>query len=94
MAAPDAGIFGANVDEEINRTWKEVEDRVVQMAGGDRSKMKQLGIDNVLQYLDQAQSSDKKAAEKYGTIRNIFNRTLQCIQTVGGIVADGASYVR
>ncbi|KAF7552379.1 hypothetical protein G7Z17_g4331 [Cylindrodendrum hubeiense] len=92
MAAPDAGIFGPNVDEEINRTWKEVEDRVLQMAGGDRSKIKQLGIDNVLQYLDQAQSKDKKEAEKYGAVRNIFNRTLQCIQTVGGIVADGASY--
>lgn len=92
MAAPEAAMFGPNVDDEINRTWKEVEDRVVQMAGGDRSKIKQLGIDNVLQYLDQAQSSDKKAAEKYGAIRNIFNRTLQCIQTVGGIVADGASY--
>ncbi|KAH7134150.1 hypothetical protein EDB81DRAFT_803302 [Dactylonectria macrodidyma] len=95
MATQSRAIFGANSDsdEEINRTWKEVEDRVVQMAGGDKSKIRQhLGIENVLEYLDKAQSNDKKAAEKYGTVRNIFNRTLQCIQTVGGIVADGASH--
>ncbi|KAH7150316.1 hypothetical protein B0J13DRAFT_286660 [Dactylonectria estremocensis] len=92
MTTQGRAIFGASSDEEINRTWKEVEDRVVQMAGGDRSKIRQLRIENVLEYLDKAQSSDKKAAEKYGTVRNIFNRTLQCIQTVGGIVADGASY--
>ncbi|KAF5005699.1 hypothetical protein FDECE_7860 [Fusarium decemcellulare] len=100
MAASASGLevkavtFGAHVDDEITRTWKEVELRVVQMAGGDPSKIKQgLGMNDVLQYLDQAQSKDKKAAEKYGTIKNIFSRTLQCIQTVGGIVADGASYV-
>ncbi|KAK7413792.1 hypothetical protein QQX98_007359 [Neonectria punicea] len=92
MATAEGDLFGANVDEAIQRTWQQVEDRVLQMAGGDRSKIKQLNIENVLQYLDQAQSSDKKSAEKYGVVRNIFNRTLQCIQTVGGIVADGASY--
>ncbi|KAF9773209.1 hypothetical protein IL306_009020 [Fusarium sp. DS 682] len=86
--------FGANVDEEVSRIWKEVESRVVQMAGGDSSKIKQnLDMNDVLQYLDQAQSTDKKNAEKYGTVKNIFNRTLECIQTVGGIVANGASYV-
>ncbi|KAF4453134.1 hypothetical protein F53441_4131 [Fusarium austroafricanum] len=89
-----AVAFGANVDEEVARIWKEVEARVVQMAGGDPSKIKKnLDMNDVLGYLDQAQSKDKKSAEKYGTVKNIFNRTLQCIQTVGGIVADGASYV-
>ncbi|KAM0371267.1 hypothetical protein ACHAPK_005487 [Fusarium culmorum] len=89
-----AVAFGANVDEEIARIWKDVEVRVVQMAGGNPAKIKQgLGINDVLQYLNDAQVKDKQVSEKYGTIKNIFNRTLQCIQTVGGIVADGASYV-
>ncbi|KPM40826.1 hypothetical protein AK830_g5696 [Neonectria ditissima] len=92
MTAPEVDFLGANADQSIRQTWQQVEERVVQMAGGDRSKIKQLNIDNVLQCLDQAQASDKKSAEKYGVVRNIFNRTLQCIQTVGGIVADGASY--
>ncbi|KAF4946030.1 hypothetical protein FGADI_11534 [Fusarium gaditjirri] len=88
------GVFGANVDDEVSQIWKQVEIRVVQMAGGDSSKIKpNLDINSVLQHLDNSQSRDKKASEKYGTVKNIFNRTLQCIQTVGGIVADGASYV-
>ncbi|CEI60087.1 unnamed protein product [Fusarium venenatum] len=89
-----AVAFGANVDEEVTRIWKDVEGRVVQMAGGDPAKIKQgLGINDVLQYLNEDQVKDKQVSEKYGTVKNIFNRTLQCIQTVGGIVADGASYV-
>ncbi|KAF4338040.1 neutral amino acid permease [Fusarium beomiforme] len=72
--------FGANADEE--------------MAGGDSSKINQaLDMNDIVRYLDQAQSKDNKASEKYGTVKNIFNRTLECIQTVGGIVADGTSYV-
>ncbi|KAH7199352.1 hypothetical protein DER44DRAFT_887495 [Fusarium oxysporum] len=71
-----------------------VEIRVVQMAGGDCSKIKpDLDINSVLQHLDQSQSKDKKASEKYGPVKKIFNRMFQCIQTIGGIVADGASYV-
>ncbi|SCO86237.1 uncharacterized protein FRV6_10364 [Fusarium oxysporum] len=88
------GVFGTNVDDEVSQIWKQVEIRVVQMAGGDSSKIKSnLDINSVLQHLEQSQSKDKKASDKYGTVKNIFNRTLQCIQTVGGIVADGASYV-
>ncbi|KAI7763375.1 hypothetical protein LZL87_010440 [Fusarium oxysporum] len=87
--------FGANVDQEVSQIWKEVEARVVQMAGGDASEFKKdLAMNDVLRYLDQAQSEDKKASEKYGTVKNVFNQTLQCIQTVGGIIADRASYVR
>ena len=99
MVAPVSGVVVGAVafsesDDEISRTWKLVEERVIQMAGGDRSKIKQgLRIENVLDYLDEAQAKDAKASAKYSTVKNIFNRTLQCIQTVGGIVADGASYV-
>ncbi len=61
-------------------------------AGGDPSKIRRgLGIDDVLGYIDRVQEDDRKVAEKYSTARKIFNRTLQCISTVGGIVADGAS---
>ncbi|KAJ8123794.1 hypothetical protein ONZ43_g335 [Nemania bipapillata] len=86
--------FAANNDE-ISQAWKQVEERVLQMAGGDRAKVKLgLGIDDVLQYLDNAQADDRKAAEKYGAVKKIFNRTLQCIQTVGGIVADACQHLQ
>ncbi len=81
-------------DDELAQAWKVVEEKVVQMAGGDRSKInKNLGIDGVLSYLDRVQESDRKMADKYSAARNIFNKTLQCISNVGGIVADGASTV-
>ena len=80
---------GTHIDEEITQIWKDIEARVAQMAGGDPSKIKQgLDIDGVLQYLDEAQSKDRKASEKYSTVKNVFSRTLQCIQTVGGIVYE------
>ncbi|KAK7441300.1 hypothetical protein Landi51_10221 [Colletotrichum acutatum] len=63
------------------------------MAGGDPSKIdKQLDIDGVMQYLEQTQAADQKAADKHGTVKKAFNRTLNCISKVGGIIADGASY--
>jgi hypothetical protein len=87
--------FALSDNDEIVQTWKQVEDRVLEMAGGDRAKVKQgLSIDSVLGYLDNMQADDKKAAEKHGNIKKIFSQTLQCIQTVGGIVADAASNVR
>ncbi|KAI0869430.1 hypothetical protein GGS24DRAFT_163990 [Hypoxylon argillaceum] len=86
--------FAANSSDEISQVWKQVEDRVLQMAGGDRAMIKPgLSIDEVLYCLDDAQADDKKAAGKYGAVKKIFNQTLQCIQTIGGIVADGASQV-
>ncbi|TXC05522.1 hypothetical protein FocTR4_00009546 [Fusarium oxysporum f. sp. cubense] len=87
------GVFGTDVDDEVSQIWKQVEIRVLQMAGGDCSKIKpDLDINSVLQHLDQSQSKDKKASENYGPVKKFFNRMLQCIQTIGGIVADGASF--
>ncbi|KAL0943048.1 neutral amino acid permease [Colletotrichum truncatum] len=80
--------------DEIAVIWQEVQRMVIRMAGGDASKInKQLDIDGVMQYLEQVQVSDQKAAEKHGTVKKVFNRTLQCISKVGGIIADGASNV-
>ncbi|KAH7309813.1 hypothetical protein B0I35DRAFT_440677 [Stachybotrys elegans] len=91
--ASNAVTFGAGFDQEINDAWRQVEERVLQMSGGDAGKFRgNLAIEDVLQNLDDNRARDKKASEKYSTIRNVFNRTLQCIETVGGIVADGASY--
>lgn len=82
-------------DDEVSQIWLEVQNRVIRMAGGDPSKIdKQLDIDGVMRYLEQTQAADQKAADKHGTVKKAFNRTLNCISKVGGIIADGASYVR
>lgn len=88
------GVFGTNLDDKVSQIWKQVKFRVVQMAGGDSSRIRpNLDINSVQKHFDQSQSKDKKASEKYATVNNTFNRTLQCNQTVGGIVADGESYL-
>ena len=87
-------IFSTNENDEIARAWKVVQDRVLLMADGDHTKIKrELNIDDVLGYLDQAQTADKKSSEASATIKKVFSRTLQFIETVGGILADGVSNV-
>ncbi|KAI1141311.1 hypothetical protein F5Y05DRAFT_256922 [Hypoxylon sp. FL0543] len=80
--------------KEIEAIWKEVHAKVVELAGGDPKRVQTtLDINSVLQYIDNVQQSDKKKSEKFGLFKSVVNRTLQCINTVGGIVADGASTV-
>ncbi|KAI0120920.1 hypothetical protein F4776DRAFT_232288 [Hypoxylon sp. NC0597] len=80
--------------KEIEAIWKEVHNKVVELAGGDPKRVQTtLDINSVLQYIDNVQQSDKKKSEKFGLFKSVVSRTLQCINTVGGIVADGASNV-
>ncbi|KAI8631164.1 hypothetical protein F5Y19DRAFT_425266 [Xylariaceae sp. FL1651] len=77
---------------EIEATWKEVHAKVIELAGGDPSRVRQtLTIDEVLNYIDSVQKTETKKAEEHGTFKNVVSKTLQCINTIGGIVADGAS---
>ncbi|KAI5861453.1 hypothetical protein GGS23DRAFT_598606 [Durotheca rogersii] len=80
--------------KEIEAIWKEVNNKVVELAGGDPTKIqKTLDIDAVLKFIDGVQDSDKEKSEKFGLFKKIVGRTLQCINTVGGLVAEGASTV-
>ncbi|KAL4808834.1 hypothetical protein BDV18DRAFT_157771 [Aspergillus unguis] len=86
---------------EIVEIWSQVQARIVQLAGGDPSKVDgNLTIEGVLQYLDKAEGlnlKNGKEKQKEGSagesIRTVFEKTLQFIDTVGGIVAGGASEV-
>ncbi|CAH0021655.1 unnamed protein product [Clonostachys rhizophaga] len=94
MTLPANAAIDSEISREIGQVWKQVESRVLQMAGGDESMLeKDLTIESVISSLNQTQASNKKEAEKYGQVRNVFQRTLQCIQTVGGIVTTGVSTV-
>ncbi|KAI1743057.1 hypothetical protein F4680DRAFT_391582 [Xylaria scruposa] len=93
VAAESTG-FSVNGNDEVTQIWKQVEDRVLLMAGGDNTRIQQsLSIEQVLSYLENAQDNDKKAAEKHSSLKRVLNDTLAVIETVGGIVADGASTV-
>ncbi|KAI0015185.1 hypothetical protein F4780DRAFT_107735 [Xylariomycetidae sp. FL0641] len=98
VSAPNFGSGTQKVDaaeqQEIESIWREINAKVVELAGGDPSKVqKTLDINSVLRYIDDVQQSDKKESERFGTFKHIVTRTLQCISTVGGIVTQGAATV-
>ncbi len=82
------------MDDEIAQLWKQVEERALRMANGDRSRLKGgLDIDGLLSQLQKAQEAGDKAGETSRKVKDVFNGTLACIQTIGEVVANVASYV-
>ncbi|KAI1153321.1 hypothetical protein F4825DRAFT_415644 [Nemania diffusa] len=80
--------------KEIEAIWKEVNAKVLELAGGDPKKVNQtLSIDDVLHYIDRVQKVDEAKAEEYGAFKNVVSQTLQFIGVVGGIVTDGVASV-
>lgn len=94
MSNSDSSKMDSADQKEIEAIWKEVHAKVVELAGGDAKLVRQtLSIDDVLGFIDNVQKNDKIKAEEHGTFKNIVAKTLQCINTVGGIVANAASNV-
>ncbi|KAI0477811.1 hypothetical protein GGR56DRAFT_665620 [Xylariaceae sp. FL0804] len=91
MAPTTSNALSVSAQREVDLMWQEVENKVIEMAGGKKPQV--LDLDSVMRVVDQVQQADKKKSEKYGTFKGIIHRTLQCINTVGGIVANGASQV-
>ncbi|KAL3468524.1 hypothetical protein BJX64DRAFT_246157 [Aspergillus heterothallicus] len=90
-AAPPLERRTSALRGEIVEIWSQVEDRVTQLVGGKRSDIQaKLTIEDVLSYLDRAQDQSEK---KDSSIRGAFEKTLQFIETVGGVVSTGASEV-
>lgn len=80
--------------KEIEAIWKEVNAKVLELAGGDPKKLQgSLSIDDVLHYIDDVQKVDEEKEEEYGAFKGTVELTLQCIGTVGGIVTDGVANV-
>lgn len=81
--------------EALDKTWKRVEERVQLLAGKEDMEIEaNLQIKDVMDRLETAQKTDEKSKEKHEWVRRQFSRTLECIQTLGGIVSSGASNVR
>ncbi|KAL2822124.1 hypothetical protein BDW59DRAFT_149666 [Aspergillus cavernicola] len=89
--APSLERRTSTLKGEIVEIWSQVQARVIQLAGGDSSNIQAgLDIDSVLATLDKAQDQSSK---RDSSIRGAFEKTLQFIDTVGGIVAGGAAEV-
>ncbi|RYP79874.1 hypothetical protein DL770_006479 [Monosporascus sp. CRB-9-2] len=80
---------------DIEAIWRQVHEKVVQLAGSDPAFQiqKTLDIDGVLRRLDSLQEAGNKHPDKFSWLKHAVRRTLQCIQTVGGMVVDGVSEV-
>ncbi|KAI1129707.1 hypothetical protein F5Y10DRAFT_237803 [Nemania abortiva] len=93
-ASSEPGKIDLADQKEIEAIWKEVNAKVLELAGGDPKKAQRtLSIDDVLNYIDHVQKVDEAKAEKYGAFKNIVSQTLQCIGVVGGIVTEGVATV-
>ncbi|KAH7040885.1 uncharacterized protein B0I36DRAFT_16446 [Microdochium trichocladiopsis] len=81
--------------KELENVWRDLKEQVLILAGGNPSNLKKLDIDDVLLTLDKVatEKAAKKAADKFAWLKDVTGKTLQCIQTVGGMIADGASEV-
>jgi hypothetical protein len=88
--APSAALFD---NGQIEKIWKDVEERVLRLAGNSENFQRNLDIDEVLLTLESVKKSDEKAAEKHSSIKRVFSTTLKCIENVGSIVSNGVSYV-
>lgn len=94
---PPKGQAANNKDEaqnlEISGIWLDMQDRVAKLAKLAGAEVDpRLDIEGVLKNLDKAQNPTAKHP-KLSKFRKIFDKSLQVIDTVGGIVADGASQV-
>ncbi|KAI1178306.1 hypothetical protein F4777DRAFT_538203 [Nemania sp. FL0916] len=91
---PEPGKIDLADQKEIEAIWKEVNAKVVELAGGDPRRIQQsLSIDDVLKYIDGVHKEEEEEAEEYGAFKEIVGVTLRCIGTVGGIVTDGVGSV-
>lgn len=83
------------MEEDIAQIWNQVEDRVLRMANGDRSQLKEgLDIEGILHHLESTQASDQRASDASKKVRDVINGILSSIQTVGEVVANVSSSVR
>lgn len=95
-ATPSTPNTSSSADrKEFDTVWKDLKEQVIKLAGGDQTRIRKLEIEDVLATLDaiSKEKAEKEANDKYRRLKDVTLTTLQCIQTVGGMIAEGASEV-
>lgn len=96
LSSPAPGPLGPALEdnEEIQKIWTEIQDKVASLARRDGRPVKTgMEIEDVMGTLYSTEHPDVEP-RKRDAVKETFNNTLKVIQTVGGFVADGASQVR
>ncbi|PGH00149.1 hypothetical protein GX51_05962 [Blastomyces parvus] len=79
--------------EDIEQMWREALVEFHKLSGHDPKKFTELSVNDVLGKINQRKELDDKKAAKYDKARNVLDKTLTCIQTLGSLAAQGASMV-
>ena len=88
--------LGTNEDspDAIRHAWEEVQKRLEMLAMENSWEIKtHLNIPDILQLLGEVDRRDQAAHNRHSEIKDRFDRTLQCVSTVGGLAASVASEV-
>lgn len=82
-----------NSDEDLDLMWKEALEEFHKLSGRDPKDFVDLKAKDVIGKINEQKEKDKKHREKYGKATDAVNKTLICIQNLGGIAVQGASMV-
>lgn len=96
LSSPVPAPLGPALAEnhEIQQIWAEIQEKVASLAqrhGGSINPGMQIG--DVMGTLESTEHPDVEPGKR-DAVKKVFGNTLKVIQTVGGLVADGASEVR
>ncbi|OAX83844.1 hypothetical protein ACJ72_01801 [Emergomyces africanus] len=79
--------------EDIEQMWREALLEFHKLSGHDPKKFTELRAHDVINKISQRRELDEKKAAKYGKAKDVLDKTLSCIQTLGNLLAQGASMI-
>jgi hypothetical protein len=80
-------------DYDLQKKWNEVCDSFARTTKEDLSKHPKFTPDEVLEQIRLKQDRDEAKNAKYKAAKDILSKTLDCIDNLGNIAAQGASMV-
>lgn len=88
-----ADLTGSD-DYNLQEAWDTVCRSFAKTTNVDLTATPRYTIDQVLDQIRQKQDDDEQRNVKYKVAKDVISKTLNCIEVLGGIAAQGASMVR
>lgn len=81
-------------DYDLKKAWDEACDAFAKTASEDLKTKTKYTPDQVLEQIRAKQDKDEEKNAKYRVAKDVLSKTLDCIDNLGNIAAQGASMVR
>jgi hypothetical protein len=78
-------------DYDLQRAWENACDAFVRTTSEDLKKTPKYSPDEVLEQIRAKQERDEEKNAKYQAAKDVLSKTLDCINNLGMIAAQGAS---